>query len=192
MTFIDAKSNRSRITCIMVVAESDWMRIQNLPNRIGCGVKKSRVRAPLVSRSVASHEAKAKLKIACLDSNSNFAVFTKSKFLPVSKTKHLANKQTLLNRRNFVLQHTSKTCCSASKPCRIFNNNWIGFENFFRKHAFNRRFCMRVSRSACVFTQFFFTEFNSKTKHVWKALVRELTQIVKNLGQRKFARSFRF
>ena len=42
--------------------------------------QKSRVRAPLVSRSVASHEVKAKLKIACLDSNSNFAVFTKSKF----------------------------------------------------------------------------------------------------------------
>jgi len=40
MTFIDAVSNRSRITCIMVVAKSDWMRIQNLPNRIGCGVKK--------------------------------------------------------------------------------------------------------------------------------------------------------
>ena len=32
MTFIDAESNRSRITCITVVAESDWMRIQNLPN----------------------------------------------------------------------------------------------------------------------------------------------------------------
>jgi len=28
MTFIDAESNRSRIACIMVVAESDWMRIQ--------------------------------------------------------------------------------------------------------------------------------------------------------------------
>jgi len=24
MTFIDAKSNRNRITCSMVVAESDW------------------------------------------------------------------------------------------------------------------------------------------------------------------------
>jgi len=40
MTFIDVESNRSRITCVMVVAESDWMRIQNLPNKIGCGVKK--------------------------------------------------------------------------------------------------------------------------------------------------------
>jgi len=48
MTFIDAESNRSRIACTMVVAESDWMWIQNLPNRIGCGVKKSRVRTPLV------------------------------------------------------------------------------------------------------------------------------------------------
>jgi len=48
MTFIEAESNRSRITFIMVVAESDWMRIQNLPNRIGCGVKKNRVRTPLV------------------------------------------------------------------------------------------------------------------------------------------------
>jgi len=38
--FIDVESNRSRITCIMVVAESDWIRIQNLPNTIGCGVKK--------------------------------------------------------------------------------------------------------------------------------------------------------
>jgi len=47
MTFVDAESNRSQITCIMVVAESDWMRIQNLPNRIGCGVKKNRVRTPL-------------------------------------------------------------------------------------------------------------------------------------------------
>jgi len=43
MTFIDAESNRSRITCIMVVAKSHWMRIQNLPNRISCGVKKNRV-----------------------------------------------------------------------------------------------------------------------------------------------------
>jgi len=25
----------------MVVTESDWMRIQNLPHRIGCGVKKT-------------------------------------------------------------------------------------------------------------------------------------------------------
>jgi len=41
MTFTDTESNRSWITCIMVVAESDWMWIQNLPNRIGCGVKKS-------------------------------------------------------------------------------------------------------------------------------------------------------
>jgi len=41
MTFIDAESNRSRITCIMVVVELDWMRIQNLPNRIGCRVKKT-------------------------------------------------------------------------------------------------------------------------------------------------------
>jgi len=38
-----------------------------------------------VSRSVASHEAKAKLKMACLDSNSNFAVFTKSKFTCIQK-----------------------------------------------------------------------------------------------------------
>jgi len=28
MTFIDAESNRSRIACIMVVAESDWMRFK--------------------------------------------------------------------------------------------------------------------------------------------------------------------
>ena len=48
MTYIDAESNRSRIVCIMVVAESDWMRIQNLPNRIGCGVKNIRVRTPLI------------------------------------------------------------------------------------------------------------------------------------------------
>jgi len=47
MTFVDAESNRSRITCIMVVAESDLMRIQNLPSRIGCGVIKNRVRTPL-------------------------------------------------------------------------------------------------------------------------------------------------
>jgi len=51
MTFIDAESNRSRITCITVVAESDWMRIQNLPNRIGCGVKKSRVCTPLLLKA---------------------------------------------------------------------------------------------------------------------------------------------
>jgi len=48
MTFIDAESNRSLIACIMVVAESDWMRIQNLPNRIRCGVEKSRGRTPLL------------------------------------------------------------------------------------------------------------------------------------------------
>jgi len=41
MTFVDAESNRSRTACIMVVAESDWMRIQNLPNKIRCGVKKT-------------------------------------------------------------------------------------------------------------------------------------------------------
>jgi len=41
MTFIDAESNRSRIACMMVVAELDWMRIQNLPNRIEGGVKKT-------------------------------------------------------------------------------------------------------------------------------------------------------
>jgi len=40
-----------------------------------------------VSSSVASHEAKAKLKIACLDSNSNFAVFTESKFAGTPKQK---------------------------------------------------------------------------------------------------------
>jgi len=40
MTLIDVESNRSQISCIMVVAKSDWMRIQNLPNRIRCGVKK--------------------------------------------------------------------------------------------------------------------------------------------------------
>jgi len=38
-----------------------------------------------VSGSVASHEAKAKLKIACLNSNSNFAVFTESKFTGTQK-----------------------------------------------------------------------------------------------------------
>jgi len=38
-----------------------------------------------VSRSVTSYEAKAKLRIACLDSNSNFAVFTKSKFTGTQK-----------------------------------------------------------------------------------------------------------
>jgi len=119
-----------------------------------------------VSRSVASHEAKAKLKIACLDSNSNFAVFTNSKFTGTQKQIKFANKQTLLNSINFVLQNISKKSCSASKTLRIFNKNVISLENFFRKHAFNRRFYMRVSRSACVFTQFFFTEFNSKTKHV--------------------------
>ena len=35
MIFIDAESNRGPITCIMVVVESDWKQIQNLPNRIG-------------------------------------------------------------------------------------------------------------------------------------------------------------
>jgi len=29
MSFIDVESNGSRIACIMVVAESDWMQIQN-------------------------------------------------------------------------------------------------------------------------------------------------------------------
>jgi len=46
MIFIDAESNRSWITCIMVVVESDWMWIQNLPNWIECRVKKNRVRTP--------------------------------------------------------------------------------------------------------------------------------------------------
>ena len=51
MTFIDAESNSSQITCIMVVVESDWMWIQNLPNRIRCGVKKDRVRTSLMCRT---------------------------------------------------------------------------------------------------------------------------------------------
>jgi len=49
MTFIDVESNRSQITCIVVVAETNWMRIQNLPDRIGCGVKKNGVHTPLLS-----------------------------------------------------------------------------------------------------------------------------------------------
>ena len=83
--------------------------------------------------------------------------------LLVSKNKKVANTRTLLNRKKFVLQHTSKKGCPASKPLRIFTENLIIFKNFFWKHAFNRRFCncMRVSRSTCVFTQFF-TEFNRK------------------------------
>jgi len=52
MTFVDAESNRSRTACIMVVVESGWKRIQNLPNKITCGVKKNRVRTPLRSRRV--------------------------------------------------------------------------------------------------------------------------------------------
>jgi len=97
-----------------------------------------------VSRSVASHEAKAKLKIACLDSNTNFAVFTISKFAGIPKTKKFANKQTLLNSINFVLQNISKRGCSASKPLRIFNKNVIRFENFFgNTHS--------IADFACVF-----------------------------------------
>ena len=45
-----------------------------------------------VTRSVASHEAKAKLKIACLDSNNNFAMFTKSKFTTQKQKKAPKNK----------------------------------------------------------------------------------------------------
>jgi len=55
MTYIDAESNRSRISCIMVVAETDWMRIQNVPNKIGCGVKKIRVRTLLVYTLLAAY-----------------------------------------------------------------------------------------------------------------------------------------
>jgi len=49
MTLIHAESNRSRITSIIVLTESEWMRIQNLSNKIGCGVKKNRVRTPLLA-----------------------------------------------------------------------------------------------------------------------------------------------
>ena len=46
-----------------------------------------------VSKSVVSHEAKEKLKIACLVSNTNFAGFTKSKFTGTRKQKNsLINK----------------------------------------------------------------------------------------------------
>jgi len=48
MTLIDAESNTRRIACIMEVAESDWMRIQNLPNRMRS--HKIRVRTPLLHR----------------------------------------------------------------------------------------------------------------------------------------------
>jgi len=52
-----------------------------------------------VSRSVVSHEAKAKLKIACLDSNSNFAVFTKSKFIGTQK-----QNNSLINKYFWIVQ----------------------------------------------------------------------------------------
>jgi len=39
MTFIDAESNRSQITCIMVVVESDWMWILNPIYQTGSDVE---------------------------------------------------------------------------------------------------------------------------------------------------------
>ena len=81
--------------------------------------------------------------------------------------KFLTNKQTLLNKTNFVLQHTTEKGCSASKCSRIFNKNSIIFLNIFRKHAFNRRFCMRACFPFHMHVYpIFFTEFNSKTKHI--------------------------
>jgi len=52
------------------------------------GTKSSREHWSPLSTSIASHEVKAKLKIACVDSKSNFAVFTKSE-LAVIETKDI-------------------------------------------------------------------------------------------------------
>ena len=46
-TDIHPDSNRSRIPWIWLVPEPEWIRIQNLKNRIGSGLKKIRVRTPL-------------------------------------------------------------------------------------------------------------------------------------------------
>jgi len=70
---------------------------------------------------IESHEAQARLKITCLDSNSDFAVFTKSKFAIIVTQEIFSDKQTLLNRINFSLQHASKKYWSAFYVLCIFS-----------------------------------------------------------------------
>ena len=51
LTFMYAESNRSRIACVMLEPDPERIRIENLQNRIGSGLKKIRVRIPLVCSS---------------------------------------------------------------------------------------------------------------------------------------------
>jgi len=90
MSFIDVESSRSWITCIMVVAESDWMRIQKLPNIIGCGVKKNRVRTPLLQTRIFSFQKQKQFNI-------RFENTFISQML--SKLKHVRFKKILLSFR---------------------------------------------------------------------------------------------
>jgi len=77
MAYIDAGSNRSRIACIMVVTVTDCMQIQNFPNRIGCRVKKFRVRTPLL----------------CTSGDTRCAFYASEEaFIPKHKTKHASWK----------------------------------------------------------------------------------------------------
>ena len=52
-TYIYPDSNRSRIAWMVVGTGSGWIRIQNLQNRIGSGLKKIRVRTPLLATIMA-------------------------------------------------------------------------------------------------------------------------------------------
>jgi len=41
LTYIYAESNKSRITCVILVPNPEGIRIENLQNKIGSGLKKS-------------------------------------------------------------------------------------------------------------------------------------------------------
>jgi len=48
LTYIYQELNRSRFACVMLVPDQEWIRSQNLQNRIGSGLKKFRVHTLLV------------------------------------------------------------------------------------------------------------------------------------------------
>ena len=54
------ESNRSRIACVWLVPDPERIRIQNLQNRIGSGLKKS-VRTPLIERAKQSLPLEVKI-----------------------------------------------------------------------------------------------------------------------------------
>jgi len=125
-----------------------------------------------VSRSIASQEVKAKLKNASLDFNGSFAVFAKSNLALYRNTRNFHDGQTLFNRINLGLKHTSSKGWPGLNVLCISSKNLIKFkislETCIQSHILHAcfQFCMRIS-------QIFF--YWNNTKHNWKAPLWDLT-----------------